>query len=198
MSPWPRVRWHVRQRVDSVGLPGWVALALVLLCAGGLWSVVEPMRGEARRLDEESAALERRWAASAREDAGAATSPQQQLAAFRQRFPDDRGIASALRLLQAAARRQHVALDQAEFKLASETTEPLARYSIMFPIKADYRALRRFTRDALRELPALALEDVNLSRSDPKSPTLDAQLRFVLFVTPPSTALPASPAAPSN
>lgn len=193
-----RARWNGRQLLRSCGLPGWVALTLVLLCAIGTWSLVEPMRAEVRQLDDESAALERRWAARASAGASAPATPQQQLAAFERRFPNEKGIAPALRLLQAAARRQHVALDQGEFKFASEPTEPLARYSILLPIKADYRALRGFTRDALRELPGLALEEVNLRRSDPKSPLLEAQLRFVLFVTKPSTLSVASAAAQSN
>lgn len=198
MTPLNRLRWHARQLLGSLGLPGWVAIALVSLCAIGSWMLVGPMRDESRQLDAESAALERRWAANSRTDASAPATPQQQLLAFRQRFPDEKGIGPALRLLQAAARRQHVALDQAEFKFASEPTEPLARYSIILPIKSDYRALRRFTRDALRELPALSLEEVNLRRSDPSSPTLDAQLRFVLFVTKPSTASLLPAAATSN
>jgi hypothetical protein len=33
------------------------------------------------------------------------------------------------------------------------------------------------------ELPGLAIEEVSLRRGDPKSPTLDARLRFVLFLS---------------
>lgn len=193
-----RARWQCRQGLRSVGLAGGVALALALLCAIGSWRVVEPLRSEAARLDVESAALERRWARRSGADDIAPATPQQQLAAFEQRFPNEQGIAPALRLLQSAARRQHVTLDQAEFTYSREPTELLARYAILLPIQADYRALRRFTRDALRELPGLALEEVNLRRSDSKSPLLEAQLRFVLFVAKPPSASVAAAAAPSN
>lgn len=193
-----RLRWHGREMLRSIGLAGWVAMALLLLCAIGHLSFVEPMGAEARRLDEESAVLEKRWAAHSRADDRAPPTAQQQLAAFTQRFADEKGMAPALRRLQGAARRQQVAIDQAEFKFATEPTELLARYSIILPLKAGYPELRRFTRDALRDLPALALEDVNLRRSDPKSPMLEAQLRFVLFVSAPSTAVPAPASAQSN
>ena len=43
-------------------------------------------------------------------------------------------------------------------------------------------------------MPALALDEVNLRRSDPNSPLLDAQLRFVLFLTKPTASPPASAA----
>ena len=110
-------------------------------------------------------------------------SPQQQLAEFERRFSGEKSITAALGRLHAAARRQGVQLDQAEFKFASDAREPLSRYTVVLPVKADYRALRRFTHDAVQELPGLAMEEVNLRRSDPKSPVLEAQLRFVLFLT---------------
>jgi len=193
-----RLRWRGRELLRSIGLAGWVAVALLLLCVIGSWTLVEPMQAEARRFDEDSAALERRWAANSHEVVSAPATAQQQLDAFRQRFPDEKGMAPALRQLQGAARRQRVPIEQAEFKFASEPTEPLARYSIILPIKAGYRELRRFSRDALRDLPALSLEEVNLRRSDSKSPMLEAQLRFVLFVSKPSTAAPAPAVAQSN
>ena len=72
---------------------------------------------------------------------------------------------------------------QLEFRFTSNAGEPVMRYTIELPIKAGYRALRRFTRAAMLELPGLAIEEVSLRRGDPKSPTLDARLRFVLFLS---------------
>lgn len=196
-----RLRWQSAQALRGIGLPGWVALVLGVACAVGAWGLVEPLHTEAQRLDADSDALRLRAAANPVSTAAIDATPQQQLATFEQRFPGERGIAPSLARLQAAARRQGVVLDQAEFKFVSEPAELLARYSIILPVKADYRALRRFTRDALRELPGLAIEEVNLRRSDAKSALLEAQLRFVLFVTkPPSPAriaAVASAAAPS-
>ncbi len=190
IAPMTRARWTLRQALQSVGLPGWVAMALGLAVAVGAWGVIEPMRAEVQRLDHAHAALLHRVQAGAGSKVAVEATPQQQLTAFAQRFPGEQGIAPALRRLHAVALRRGVRLDQAEFKFAREPTELLARYSIILPVKGDYRALRRFTRDALRELPGLAVEEVNLRRNDPKTPQLDAQLRFVLFVTQP--ALPAA------
>jgi hypothetical protein len=75
--------------------------------------------------------------------------------------------------------------DRACKSTTAEATESLARYTIVLPVKTDYAALRRFTRDVLRELPGLAMEEVSLRRSDAKSPLLDAQLRLVLYVVKP-------------
>lgn len=187
------LRWNAARGLREVGLPGWVALVLLVGSAVVAVGGVAPLHAEADRLGADSALLEQRLAAQAQSPAVRVVTPQQQLAEFVRRFPNEQGMAPALARLQALARQRGVALDQAEFKFVSDAAEPLARYVITLPIKADYRALRRTTRDALRELPGLAMEEVNLRRSDPGSPLLDAQLRFVLFVTKPKTSFPALP-----
>jgi hypothetical protein len=183
-----RARWQLAQGLRGIGLPGWVALAGGLGCALALVGLIEPLRAEALRLDAVSQQLAQR--ATTRPTSAAEPTPEQQLIAFEHRFADERSIAPTLARLQAIAQQRGFRLDQAEFKLTSEPAEPLARYTIVLPIKADYRAVRRFSRDALRALPALALDEVNLRRGDPASPLLDAQLRFVLFLAK-APAMPA-------
>lgn len=178
-----RWRWELLHRLRLVGLPGWLAAALALVCALAWWTALSPLLEESDRLDTESAALERHARERGSNAAPVATTPQQQLAEFERRFTGEKTLAESLGRLQAVAQRQGVQLDQAEFKFSADAKDPLARYAIVLPIKADYRALRRFTRDAAHELPGLAMEDVSLRRSDSQSPLLDAQLRFVLFVT---------------
>lgn len=189
---WNALRWHAERGLRGVGLPGWAALVLMVGSAVVALGGVAPLHAEADRLGADSALLEQRLAVQAQSPAVRVITPQQQLAEFVGRFPNEQGMAPALARLQALARQRGVALDEAEFKFVSDAAEPLARYSITLPLKADYRSLRRTTRDALRELPGLAMEEVNLRRSDPGSPLLDAQLRFVLFVTKPK-AVPTSP-----
>ncbi|MBC7993239.1 MAG: hypothetical protein H7Z15_08370 [Rhizobacter sp.] len=177
-----RLRWELLNALRAIGLAGWVGLGLLLLCAAVWWGFAAPLLDEARQLDADSAALERRVRERAATDAPVVLTAQQQLAEFERRFSDEKSLTDSLARLHAAARRQGVQLDKAEFKWASDAREPLSRYTIVLPLKCDYRALRRFTRDAVRELPGLAMEEVSLRRADAKSPLLDVQLRFVLFV----------------
>ena len=183
-----RARWQGARWLRGIGLPGWVGLALGLACAIAVGALVEPRYTDAQQLDASSDLLAQRAASRAMSTAATDATPQQQLAAFEQRFAGERSIAPFVARLQAAAQRRGFVLDQAEFKLTSEPAEPLARYSILLPVKADYRALRRFTHDALQEMPGLALDEVNLRRSDPKSPLLEAQMHFVLFLTKPAAS----------
>ena len=177
-----RLRWELARVATGLGLPGAAALALLVAAAAVWLALVMPARDDTERLRNERARIERRL----KDAAGAqATGPQgvrEQLAEFRSRFGDEKGMSGALATLHTVARRHGLQLDQAEFKLSGDARDPLSRYAIVLPVKADYRALRRFTQDALRALPGLALEEVNLRRGDARAAQVEAQLRFVLFV----------------
>ncbi len=180
--------WNLARLWRSAGLPGWAACALLLACAVLWWGVIAPQRADTARMVEETAALEQRMADAVAHPPPTESGPQKQLATFMQRFPSEGDMAGSLGVLHAAARRQGVRLDQADFKFSPEPAGLLARYTIVLPVKADYKALRGFIREAMRELPGLAMEELSVRRGDAKSPVLDAQIRFVLFV-----ARPASP-----
>jgi Tfp pilus assembly protein PilO len=190
--------WNLNRLWRGAGLPGWVAVALLGVCVAMVLGGIAPQRAETHRLLEDSAALEQRIAANVDHPAPVQTTPQQQLAVFLKRFPSEAEMAGAVGSLNAAAKRQGVHLNQAELKFSIEPSGLLARYSIVLPVKADYRALRGFIREAMRELPGLAMEELNLRRSDAKSTVLEAQLRFVLFVAKPQQMPRVAAAAPSS
>lgn len=178
-----RLSWEIRHVWQAIGRPGWLGLALLFACALGWWLVVIPLRHDTRTLTESFASSERRLALRSTDNAPARSTPQEQLVVFQRRFPSDKGIANSLARLQAAATEQGIRLDHAEFRLIGDAGQALQRYTIATPVKADYKALRQFSRDALLQLPGLAIEEISLRRNDPKSAVIDAQLRFVLFVT---------------
>lgn len=177
-----RMPWLMLHILRAVGLPGWAGVALALGCAA-LWiGATEPMSRETARLVADSEKIRLRLA-TASPTAPVDAAPKQQLEAFVRHFPGEKGIASTLAGLHGMAKKRGVRIDQAEFKLTSEINEPLARYSIVLPVKADYRALRSFSRDAMRETPGLAIEEISFRRGDAKQPLLESQLRLVLFVS---------------
>ncbi|MBL0726171.1 hypothetical protein [Piscinibacter sp. HJYY11] len=177
-----RLRWELARAANGLGLPGGAALAM-LVGAGAVWlTLVLPARDDTERLQEERARLERRLNGAAGDQAVGTQGVREQLAEFRTRFGDEKSLGGSLGALHAVARKHGLQLDQAEFKLSGDARDPLWRYAIVLPVKTDYRALRRFTQDALRTLPGLALEEVSLRRGDARAAQVEAQLRFVLFL----------------
>lgn len=177
-----RLRWELVRAASGLGLPGAAALALLVVACAVWLALVLPAREDAERLRDERARIERRLKDAAGAQAIGPQGVREQLAEFRGRFGDEKNLSASLAALHAVARRHGLQLDQAEFKLSGDARDPLSRYAIVLPVKADYRALRRFTQDALRELPGLALEEVNLRRGDARAAQVEAQLRFVLFI----------------
>lgn len=181
-----RLAWELARLAKGFGFPGAVAAALLGVAAAVWLALVVPAHEEAAQMRDQRARLDRRANEAGTVPMGTPQGVREQLAEFRSRFGDEKGLGTALGRLHAVARRHGVQIEQAEFKLSSDAREPLSRYAIVLPVKADYRALRRFTQDALGQLPGLALEEVNLRRGDARASVIEAQLRFVLFVNRPA------------
>jgi Tfp pilus assembly protein PilO len=108
---------------------------------------------------------------------------RQQLDQFGAMLPAEQALTAQLAQLQALAAQHALRFDSAEFKLSSEPGDPVLRYSMNLPLKADYGALRGFVRDVLVAMPGLALEEFSVRRADARTPLLEARLRLSLFVT---------------
>lgn len=176
-----RLLWALRQLVLRLGVPGVVA-ALMGLAGVLVWFAdVGPKHARIEALEHDNAQLQRH--AARRLAPVAVLTPTQQLQAFKQRFGDERSIAPALARIQAAALRHGLRLEHAEFKLLTQDDESIGRYTMDWPVKADYRALRRFAAEVLREQPALALESISLQRAEAGASIVDARLRLVLFLS---------------
>lgn len=175
-----RLRWTAAH-FGSAGPPGWLAAAIAIGSLAVWLAIVRPMQAETARVEQDNASLARRAAPSTKPLPQPPT-PREQLDEFSRRFMTERAVPSSLARLVALARRQGLLLEQGEFRWSSDTSEPLARYTAVLPVKGSYRAVRRFSQDAVQATPGLAIEEIQLRRGDPRSRTVDAQLKLVLFV----------------
>jgi hypothetical protein len=102
---------------------------------------------------------------------------------FLQRFQPERSSGAALGQLHRIARRHGIALPQGEFRLLPQEGLPLTRYTMVLPVTAPYATLRAFLAQLLRDMPGLALQDLNLQRSEAAAPgEVVARLGFVLYL----------------
>ena len=56
------------------------------------------------------------------------------------------------------------------------------RYEIVLPLVGKYTQVHQFIQHVLQEIPALALSDLQIKRENSLSPTVEANLVFVLFL----------------
>jgi hypothetical protein len=128
---------------------------------------------------------------SAKQFEQATTAPQtteQEIVDFYEQFPAVDGLPEALAQLSRMATEQDLALNSGDYKLkqikqSKEALAPRAldRYEFVLPIQGNYIQIRKFLSAVLDALPALALTDLQMVREDTLSPSVEAQLTFVLY-----------------
>ena len=176
------LRWRALRAGERIGLPG-IAAGLLLLALAVAWLALSlPSAHRLAALENGNADLARQAAARPAGPRLAPLTTAGQLAAFENGFPTPQDLSQSYSRLWTLARQHGLQLRQADFKLTESGQDAAARYAILLPLSAEYAPLRAFIADALRDNPALALEEMSVRRADARSAQLDAQLRFVLFV----------------
>jgi Tfp pilus assembly protein PilO len=171
MSEWlSRSQWQQR-----IGLPGIAAIGLLVFCAVMYFSASRPLDRELMRLGAEQAAQR---AATARPVGGG----PQQFAALLRQLPHEAELATHLAAIHQMARQQGIVLRRGSFELNVESHGRILRQQMTFQALAPYRAVRRFTREALAAMPALALEDVAMVRSQGEPNNIEASLQFSMLL----------------
>jgi Tfp pilus assembly protein PilO len=176
-----RPRWWIVRFAPRAGKIGWTACAVLLACAGALAFSLVPAHYEIARLRNE---INQMAAQAPRSDAARVEeeSPNRQIARFARLLATSREIPRILATIHRAATANGVVLPEGEFKLIAEQGNPISRYQITFPIKTEYHRTRQFVREALRETPSLALDELSFRRDDANNPVLDTRVRFTLFL----------------
>lgn len=165
---------------------GWSKLlAGVLLAAGaGAWLGTLP------RLERQVAASRAALAAAQIALAGAppvtAAPPlppaEQRLQQFHDALGESRYAEQQLKTLFALAAKNSLTLRQAEYKFAYDKNGLFHTYAVALPVKGPYTAIRPFCEQVLLAIPFASLDAVDFKRDAVNNPTLDAKLRFTLYL----------------
>lgn len=115
---------------------------------------------------------------------------QQHLSHFYATLGDSRYAEQQVKTLFAIARKTNLVLSQAEYKWASDKSGRYHTYQILLPVKGSYGALRQFCQQTLLAIPFAALDEVNFKREAIASSTLEARLRFTLYLRDERTPVP--------
>lgn len=164
-----------RQWEQRLGLPGILAIGILFFCAAMHFSAVRPLHREVIGLEAAQAAQR---SASARQ---ARRGPQELEAVLRD-LPKETGLATQLALIHQMADRQGVVLRRGNFDFSAESHGRVGRQQMTFQAQAPYAAMRRFVREALAAMPALALEDIAIARAQGEADGIEANLRFSILL----------------
>ena len=92
--------------------------------------------------------------------------------------------------------RAGVALDKADYRLASDHDGRYQTYQIDLPVKASFTAVLAFCQETLATLPFASLDAIRFRRDKVSNGQLEVTLRLTLFLSPPPVASPTQSTAP--
>ncbi|MCY1274065.1 hypothetical protein D9M68_357890 [compost metagenome] len=173
------------EHARRLGWPGLAGAALLVLALGhallGLLPAREALADLEARLVEDRAQL-----AAARDDAPGkplpGLAPSAQLEDLRRNLPAQLDATGAIDRIYALAQQEGIALARGEYALGLDPKTRLARYQVLLPVRGSYPQLRRFLHGLQAQLPALALEEVDLQRKQIADSDLEGRVRMTLYL----------------
>lgn len=162
--------------------PGWPAVAgtALLLLAIALYAAgIAPARQQLDELQQRATVLRQRPAPAT---GTGAIRPAEQLAHFRELFPAERDVAAIAGKVMTAAQRHGLAARQVSYRFEDDKGLGLTRMHMAMPLKGEYVAIRRFLGDVHREVPALALEQVQFERRAPGDRPVEARVALRIYL----------------
>jgi hypothetical protein len=173
-----RYRWLASRTVSALGPRGLIGLGCLAAAALAYPIVLVPMSAELGKARDEANSLQQARGKSV----GKPSDPGVSLDTFYRFFPPAASAPDVLDKLYSSASRRSIVLDQAEYRLTRERDGKLSRYQITLPVRATYPQLRGFVEDVLAQIPSAALEGVGFKRDAISAETVDAQIRFVVYL----------------
>jgi hypothetical protein len=195
---------------------GWSNGIACLLClaAAGAWLWLVPHLHQ--QLEAEQLAIVRAQQSLRLASAASARPPlpvaEQRLEQFYRTLGARRDAEQPVKTMFATAQQAGLALTQAEYKSRFDQNGRLHAYQVLLPVKGSYSVIRQFCEKTLLAIPYASLDEISFKREAIATPTLEAKLRFTLYladrtplvstalISPPPTApvIPANPAMPSK
>jgi len=173
------IAWRLRRAARSPLAPALLALALLGVDAGFYFTRLEPAKARASALAQDL--MQRRADSAATRRAAPDENPQAELARFYSMLAPAPSVQDVLDRLHSAAADAGLAVQQAEYRPASEPGGRLLRHEIVLPLRGRYPEIRRYLSQVTREMPGLTLDSVSIQRANIAAETGEAQVRMTLF-----------------
>ena len=174
------IGWQLAlRRLGYTGLSSLVLLALAAVTLAWMPQMSRQAESIRTSLDVQASTVARQGPPARRPTSG------EQLVEFMSRFPPLTQCSSDLGAVFAIAGRHKVVLAKGDYQLKAEPNTSLVSYSVTFPVRNEYAALKAFTADILEAMPHVALDELRMSRADSGSGALDSLVRFTFVYRSP-------------
>lgn len=179
--------WQLRQFNQSLGLLGWLGLALLLASLVIYQSQVRRLTMHTSTLNAELAWKQNK-PVSATLPAPKATATVTDIAQFYSAFPRNTDLPDLLSQMNRLALAQQLIINSGDYRFKKSTQatsgrqQQLSRYELVYPVVGRYPQLRQFIQTMHAQIPALVLDDIAISRENTLSPLVESRMVLVVFV----------------
>lgn len=172
------------EQAQRLGWPGLAGGLLLVLALGYSALGLLPARQDLAALEQQLAADRAQLAAAvpSRERTPRGGTPPAQLEELRRNLPAQLDATGAIDRIYGLAQQEGISLSRGEYALGLDPNTRLARYQVLLPVRGSYPQVRRFLHGLQAELPALALEEVELQRKLIADSQLEGRVRMTLYL----------------
>lgn len=158
-----------------------LALILVLAATAAHLLLLPAHERAIADAEQRAVTLERTARRAALERQSLRNSPEDTRETLLQPFPGEARLNAQLGRLIELAGEKGVQLPGGDYRLVRGKAGLFDRYVLNLPVTGSYRSIRAFVQAARAEFPALAVEDMSISRETIDHADVAGQMRFVLF-----------------
>lgn len=173
-----RLRWLAMQLVEHIGYAG--IAALVLLCGTGVYYA-----GEVRPLHMKLESINAGMVLASAKSGETSTDLAAQVERFRAFFREH-DLETQLKGIHESGEAAGVMVKRIEYRMLDDQRARLRQYQIIMPVTSSYPNIRKFVSVALNKVPAMSLDHIGFQRKRVGDATVDAELRFTLFLADPA------------
>jgi Tfp pilus assembly protein PilO len=112
----------------------------------------------------------------------APSTAEQNLAGFYDAIGEQRNAEQQIKTLFAIAAKNGLTLSSGQYKAAYDQNMQVHTYQLSLPMKGNYHAVWQFCRQSLAAIRFAALDDISFHRDTIMSATVDANVRFTLYL----------------
>jgi Tfp pilus assembly protein PilO len=179
--------WLITQLAQRLGIWGLLGMAIMLasiLFYGSNTITLEQQLNKVKLslAQVQLSSINKEIADSDEQSIAPEQSETQRIAQFYDGLPDGTNLPKLINALDSYALKQHLVLNRGDYKLTKIKLGKVSRYEILLPVTGQYTQIRQFIAEALLEIPALALSDIQIKRENTLVPNVEARLVFVLFL----------------
>lgn len=169
--------WHAHQWARRLGRTGLAGLLMLLVATGIQFGHTQPLHDETRTLEARIATQQIAVQRAALRPVVVAFP-----GGFVDNLPDTSVASGVIGQLEQLAHVHGVKLLRGQYAQSPVSGTSLLRWQVSLPVKAEYPKIIAFAATSLQALPSLSLDEFKFKRDSIETATLDADLRFSLYL----------------